>query len=73
MNLAQNRFFDQFAIDNHEAGVSLCESLQDPFGMGDGGVIAREKELLSVLDHQDRKDFDRILQKLVMHTATLPR
>ena len=32
--------------------------------------ITREKELLSVLDRQDRTALDRILQKLVLHTTT---
>ncbi len=45
MHLAQNRFFDKFAIDNHETGVSLRESLQDPFGMGDRGFIGCENPI----------------------------
>ncbi len=45
MHLAQNRYFDQFAIDNHETGVSLRETLQDLFGMGDRGFIGRENPI----------------------------
>lgn len=37
------------------------------------GLIARENEMLGILDHRDRQALDRILQKLALHTAGLPK
>ena len=37
------------------------------------GFVEREKEVLGILDDRERQTLDRILQKLVLHTAALPK
>ena len=49
-----------------EKGRALHDQIVDTF-------LNREAEVLAVLDDEERKEFQRMLQKLAMHAATLIR
>ena len=71
MHLAQNRYFDQFAIDNHETGVSLRETLQDLFGMGDRGFIGRENGIVTLTKNGPNLLVDHEAKPLKLSISTI--